>query len=60
MKPYADDRQTRPARAGDARGATDKLVIDGVVTHERLVQMIKERNPIIARRDDRSERATRS
>ena len=59
MRPNAETQSHRQ-RAADTRGAAGKLVVDGVVTHERLLQMIKQRNPIIARRDDRSERAPRS
>jgi hypothetical protein len=55
MKPNTDGRNRK--RDADMRGDGEKLVVDGVVTHARLVQMIKQRNPILARRDDRSERA---
>lgn len=58
MKPNTDGQNGK--RDADRRSDGEKLVVDGVVTHERLVQMIKQRNPIIARRDDRSERARRS
>lgn len=58
MKPNPDNPSDRQ-RAADLRRNTGKLVLDGVVTHERLLRMMKERNPIIARRDDRSERASR-
>jgi hypothetical protein len=58
MKPDMDGQDRKPDV--DRRGDGEKLVVDGVVTHARLVQMIKQRNPIIARRDDRSGRAQRS
>jgi hypothetical protein len=43
----AQEPQVTPQQDGG------KLVMHGVMTHERILNMIKERNPIIARRDDR-------
>ena len=40
------DGQVRPTEAPAQAG---KLTIKGVITHERLMTKIKERNPIIAR-----------
>jgi hypothetical protein len=44
----SDDRN-EPAQPRQEAG---KLVMPGVMTHERILGMIKERNPVIARRDD--------
>jgi len=39
------------SQPGDAPQQAGKLVISAVVTHEKLIEMIKQRNPIIASRD---------
>jgi hypothetical protein len=46
--PKNDDR---PPQSSDRVQPAEKLVISSVMTHRRLLDMIKERNPIIASRD---------
>jgi hypothetical protein len=52
MEPNAgdDDSQQQVIQPSPDAG---KLVIKGIMTHGKLLSLIKERNPIIARRDDR-------
>lgn len=47
--PPPDDN---PQGTGAKARPAGKLVISSVMTHARLVGMIKERNPIIASRDE--------
>lgn len=53
MQPPSSSQKTLSEPAQIPQPA-DKLLIRGVITHERLVSWIKERNPIIAhaRKDD--------
>jgi hypothetical protein len=44
------NEQEQPAEPAPETG---KLVMKGVITHEHVLGMVKERNPIIARRFDR-------
>jgi hypothetical protein len=50
MASSSDSDETPAPSAPDGRAA-DKLVISSIMTHAKLLDMIKERNPIIARRD---------
>ena len=51
MEPRAQDdaKEQRPQPAQD-----DKLIISSVVSHDKLLGMIEERNPILARRQRRA------
>lgn len=48
MPRHASSRE-HPADAVRPTQEPDKLVMEGVITHRRLIGMIAERNPIVAR-----------
>ncbi len=54
MQPTAKGHDAR-TQASRPKPTSEALIVQGVVTHERLMEMVKERNPIIARLLDQHE-----
>jgi hypothetical protein len=58
MASISSTKEHEQVRLTEAPRAANKLTIKGVITHERLMEWIKERNPIIAQaRKDASRRS---
>ncbi len=49
MQPTAKGRESR-TQASRPKPTSEALIVRSVVSHERLMELVKERNPIIARR----------